>query len=265
MKIIKDYVRNRPALYDRVRRLKRRLTGAEAASLTALSRFSQAHEGRVNFIQIGANDGLRNDPLRPLIVDADWQGVLIEPLPTVFPLLQRNYAHLDRPHLVFLNAAVTAEASADLEFWSFKPEFLATLPLEQRLDYLRKASFERDHVAGFVPAGVAADAVLQAVQVPCLSLEQVVDTHLPRRPLHLLAIDVEGYEATLIPGIDFVKVAPEAVFFEAEHLGEHQARVFGHLEAAGYEVTPVGLDALAILRRPRAAGSPPAAAPGPRS
>lgn len=246
--LIKDQVRQRPALYDRVRRLKRRLTGTAAPSHAVLSALDRAHGGRVNFVQIGANDGLRNDPLRPLIVDHDWRGVLIEPLPTAFALLQRNYAYLARPHLVFLNAAVTATDGEDLSFWSFAPDFLASLPLEQQLDYLRKASFERDHVARFLPNGVDANAVLQATSVPCLSLAQVVERHLPRHPLHLLVIDAEGYEATLIPSIDFDATPAEAVFFESEHLGADQARVFGHLQQAGYRIHRVGLDSLAIRR-----------------
>lgn len=243
--IVKDQVRQRPALYDRLRWLKRRLTGSAPASYAVLSDFSRAHGGQVNFIQIGANDGLRNDPLRPLIVEHDWHGVLIEPLPTVFPLLERNYAYLERPGLVFLNAAVTAAAGDDLTFWSFTPDFLASLPLEQQLDYLRKASFERDHVAGFLPAGVDPDAVLQATRVPGVTLAQVVASSLPRHPLHLLVIDAEGYEAALIPAIDFSVVTPEAVFFESEHLGADRATVFGHLEQAGYRIAQVGLDSLA--------------------
>lgn len=246
MRLVKDFVRGRPALYDRVRSLKRGLTRSAAPSFRVLAEFSQARGGRVNFIQIGANDGLRNDPLRPLIVRDDWQGVLVEPLPTVFPLLKKNYAHLKREGLVFLNAAVAAGDEESLDFWSFAPEFLAEQTLEKRLDYLRKASFEKDHVAGFLPPGSAVESILLPTPVPCLTLDQVVDRHLPRQPLHLLAIDAEGYEATLIPAIDFSRIACEAVFFESEHLkDEDRQRVFGHLAGHGFSVRQVGLDSMA--------------------
>lgn len=249
MRQVKDFVRSRPRLYDTARSLKRSLTGRAAPSFEVLSEFSRARGGRVNFVQIGANDGLRNDPLRPLIVRDDWQGVLVEPLPTVFPLLQQNYAYLRRAGLVFLNAAVTPAASAaeqSLDFWSFAPDFLAAQALEAQLDYLRKASFERDHVAGFLPPGTDPGLALAALPVPCLTLEAIVAHHLPRHPLQLLVIDAEGFEATLIPGIDFAAVDCEAVFFESEHLGPEEAdQVFGHLGRHGFTIEQVGLDSMA--------------------
>jgi len=247
VKALKNQVRSRPALYDRVRDLKRRVLGASSLSFSALNEFSRAHDRRVNFIQIGANDGLRNDPLRPLIVRDDWQGVLVEPLPTVFPLLEKNYAYLKRPGLVFLNAAVTVDGQESLTFWSFTEEFLAEQTLEARLDYLRKASFVREHVAGFLPAGCDPVEVLEEIRVPCLSLDRIMAAHLPRHPLHLLVIDAEGYESTLIPGIDFSVLRPAGVFFESEHLGPDQDRVFSHLKNFGYSLQKVGLDTLAVL------------------
>ncbi len=250
MKVVKDFVRSRPALYDRVRSLKRSVLGSPNLSFAVLDEFSKSHDGQVNFIQIGANDGLRNDPLRPLIVRDDWQGVLIEPLPTVFPLLKDNYHYLNRPGLVFANVAITVDGQEKLSFWSFTEKFLQAQSLEDRLDYLRKASFDRDHVAGFLPHQEKAEEVLKEIQVPCLSLEQVVPDYLPRQPLHLLVIDAEGYESTLIPGIDFSVVRPEAVFFESEHLGSDQGPVFNHLRSFGYSIKKVGLDSLAMLESP---------------
>ena len=61
-------------------------------------------------------------------------------------------------------------------------------------------------------------------------------------------IDAEGYESTLIPGIDFSVVTPEAVFFESEHLGPDQELVFQHLQGFGYTIEKVGLDSLAVNR-----------------
>ncbi len=247
MKVVKDFVRSRPAIYDRVRSLKRNLLGSPNLSFAVLDEFSRSHNRQVNFIQIGANDGLRNDPLRPLIIRDDWQGVLIEPLPTVFPILKENYSYLRNPGLVFTNAAITVDGQEKLSFWSFTEDFLQAQSLEARLDYLRKASFDREHVARFLPADKKAEEVLREIQVPCLSLETVVSSQLPRQPLHLLVIDAEGYESTLIPGIDFSVVRPEAVFFESEHLGPDQDSVFGHLRGFGYSIEKVGLDSMAIL------------------
>jgi len=243
---VKKFVRSHALVYDRVRSLKRTFLGETNESFVVLDDFSRARNRQVNFIQIGANDGLRNDPLRPLIVRDDWQGVLVEPLPTVFPLLKKNYRYLNRPGLVFANAAVTVDGTDHLSFWSYKEAFLAAQNLEDRLSYLRKASFDREHVLSFLPHGSTPEECIAEVVVPCLSLEAILADQLPRGPLHLLAIDAEGYESTLIPGIDFSVITPDAVFFESEHLGDEEDKVFGHLRTFGYRIEQVGYDSLAI-------------------
>jgi len=43
-------------------------------------------------VQIGANDGVRADPVRHLILRHGLQGLLVEPLPDLFVQLQKNYA-----------------------------------------------------------------------------------------------------------------------------------------------------------------------------
>jgi hypothetical protein len=43
------------------------------------------------FVQVGANDGIRDDALRPSVLKHQLSGVLIEPLPDLFAKLQRNY------------------------------------------------------------------------------------------------------------------------------------------------------------------------------
>src|SRR5580700_9172972 len=63
---------------------------------------------RLNFIQVGANDGVRGDPIRRYITACEWSGLLIEPLPALFAELQRNNA--GNPRLDFPNAAVADRA-----------------------------------------------------------------------------------------------------------------------------------------------------------
>lgn len=43
------------------------------------------------FIQIGANDGISNDPLHKFITQFCWKGILLEPLPEVFTRLTTTY------------------------------------------------------------------------------------------------------------------------------------------------------------------------------
>src|SRR5687767_667926 len=43
------------------------------------------------FVQIGANDGRRGDPVFQFIRQYRWRGLLLEPQPDVFRVLVRNY------------------------------------------------------------------------------------------------------------------------------------------------------------------------------
>src|SRR5262249_35234617 len=56
------------------------------------------------FVQVGANDGVRSDPLRSLVLEHRLAGLLIEPLPDQYARLRENYA--GQPQLRFENCAV---------------------------------------------------------------------------------------------------------------------------------------------------------------
>jgi hypothetical protein len=58
----------------------------------------------LTFVQVGANDGICNDLLRPFLETADPRGVLMEPQAEPFRKLQERYG--DRERLVLLRAAV---------------------------------------------------------------------------------------------------------------------------------------------------------------
>ena len=42
-------------------------------------------------LQIGANDGISGDPVRPILESCERQALLIEPVPEVFPKLKENH------------------------------------------------------------------------------------------------------------------------------------------------------------------------------
>ena len=237
--LIKDFIRTRPAMYDVLKSVKRRVSRTPDLQYDWLDRFSRSMQ-QVRFVQIGANDGLHNDPVREFIVRDRWEGVLIEPLPEVFELLKRNYA--GQRGLQFLNAAI-AQAPGSLSFWTFQPEFLGRLPTEERLDYLRKASFDKQHVCKFLQG--QPDTVLREIRVPCETLTDVVQRCLPLG-IDLLVIDAEGHEPQIIRSIDFGAVSPKAVFFESHHIQDQMPALTGIFEAAGYRMQDIGGDSVAV-------------------
>jgi FkbM family methyltransferase len=65
---------------------------------------------KLNFIQVGANDGKYVDPLRGYIFKYPWHGILIEPQPDIFAKLRENYAVI-KNRLIFENIAIAKGVS----------------------------------------------------------------------------------------------------------------------------------------------------------
>ena len=72
-----------------------------------LSHYNSIKKGKLNFLQIGAMDGVKHDDLYLHIINNDWSGVLVEPLPDMFERLMNNYAHQPNTKLRFENSAIS--------------------------------------------------------------------------------------------------------------------------------------------------------------
>jgi FkbM family methyltransferase len=243
---VADFFRARPALYDFARQARLRLIGPTSQIGRHLDQYARANAGNFRFLQIGASDGLRNDPVRDFVVRDRWSGVFVEPLPDVFPLLEKNYARLSkRGNLRFENAAVSSR-SASLPFYTFQKSFLSGKPLEERLHLLRKASFDRAQVLAFAMR----QENIAVIEVPCLGIRDLLARHFPEGRLSLLALDVEGHEQEILSEIDFDAVRIGAILFETWNLGGRHDVVFGLLRKNGYRIEEAEGDALAIRDNP---------------
>lgn len=72
-----------------------------------LNWYNSNKNGKLNFLQIGAMDGVKHDELYRYVVSNDWTGVLVEPLPDMFEQLIQNYQ--EQPGLKFECSAITNE------------------------------------------------------------------------------------------------------------------------------------------------------------
>lgn len=236
-----DFFRARPKLYDWARQFRLRALGPVSRIGQHLNRLSTTHARDFRFLQIGASDGLRNDPLRDFIVRDRWSGVFVEPLPVAFSLLKYNYKHLAKKNnLEFLNAAISSD-SASLPFHTFQEAYLAGKPLEERLHLLRKASFDRSQV---VPFANGEENIL-TIKVPCLGINEMVSKYFPDKNLSLLALDVEGHEWEILSKLDFGAFRIQALLFETWHLGNRKGDLLRLLEGNGYKIEEAEGDALA--------------------
>lgn len=216
----------------------------ETELVSALQKLAASPQSRIFFIQIGANDGKRYDPITDFIHSHGEMvsGVVVEPVPEYFGELTKNYR--DIPSVVPINAAIHNSKSR-MDIHIVDTEKAA----EQGLDEWVKgiASFNASHhrLSG-IPK-----SVMKKVSVPCLSLEALV---LARKVEHvdLLLIDTEGYDAEILMGINFDLIKPTIVFFEhGLPSGIMSPKVFHHvadmLTKSGYKISIGENDAIAFI------------------
>lgn len=246
IKTLKDSIRVRPHLFDVVKAIKRRVLAVQDLAYEFFDAFARSHPGGVRFVQIGANDGLRSDPVREFIIRYRWEGIFVEPLPTVFDLLKTNYAYARNRELIFVNAAISTSDGYGLPFYTFDGAFLSRFPLETQLDHLRKASFDRGHVERHI--GVENDWAIRAIEVPSLTMNSLMTKYWRGGQLDLLVIDAEGHEASVLKSMDFKLWHPEAIFFESHNLGEEEGKLSEFLMGRGYALRRLGGDTVAVRR-----------------
>ena len=202
-------------------------------------------KGDVFFVQIGAADGRRFDPIYYFVRRYGWRGVLVEPLPDIFEMLRANYE--GHEGLVFENAAVTEKeetrtisripldkvGSSGVPGWAMGASTLTP----EKTRFASENSPEPLH-----------DALSSAVvteQVNCTSLAALFDRHGVGQ-LDVLQLDTEGYDANILRQLDFSRYRPSLINMEWQWLtdGEKQ-EVSSLLGDQGYSLYSCEADLLA--------------------
>ncbi len=220
----------------RYRRLLRRL-----AAPKLLEAFGAAYP-QASFVEIGSNDGLQHDHLRPLILSRDWRGLMIEPVPYVFDRLRDNYGEVDGVTLV--NAAI-ADRDGELPFFHLRDADAGereTLPDW----YDGTGSFSREAVLGHADHIPDVEERLVETTVPSLTFGSLCDRYGVER-VDLLLIDTEGYDWELLRGIDLAAMRPRLVIYEHFHLPPaDRAAALARFAELGYETLEEGFDTFCL-------------------
>ncbi len=216
----------------RFRRLERRL-----AATKLIRAFADTHP-EAFFIEIGSNDGVQHDFLRPFILDRKWRGVMVEPVPYVFARLCDNYGSLERVELE--NAAI-ADRDGTLPFFHLRqaePEERESLPVW----YDGIGSFDRDVVASHATHIPDIEERIVRSEVPALTFESLCRKH-GVSELDLVLVDTEGYDSQIVQSIDLAARHPRLLVYEHFHLtAEDRERCARHVRARGYETLEEGFD-----------------------
>jgi hypothetical protein len=243
LKVIKDYIKTKPRVYDAINAL--RPIASEAG--VWLNHYSKLNHGTVKFIQVGANDGLRGDPVRRFILRDNWSGVLVEPLLPVYLMLKDNYAHVKKGPLFFENCAISDSPLDYIELWSFAETFLGSLSVEDQMNYLRKSSLHKEQIMHCFPEGGDVEHKIKCYKTRCQPLCALIDRYFSAQPIDLIFIDAEGHDDHIIKTIDFGRCKPRAIFYESHNLGSRSEELNAFLTKQGYRLTQLGGDAVATI------------------
>jgi len=212
------------ALGYRIERLRPPLPGRALHVLDfVLHRLNERRGGEVTFVQVGANDGVQEDPCFAWIGRYPWRGVLVEPQPDLAERLRA--LHAGNPRIRVEQAAIGAAAGTltlhylrpGAESWT---SGIASLRKEALLGHRHK-------IADF-------DARLASVEVRVLPLERLLAEH-GIAALDFLQIDAEGLDAEILRGLDLARLRPAVIAFEHANLAPPElAACRAQLAAHGY-------------------------------
>lgn len=217
------------------------------------SRFSKSN-GKVTVIQIGANDGINNDPIHKFIKRDHWQGVLLEPQKYVFekylePLHRRTKG------IIVINAALDKDDG-------FRTLYKICVSDSRWATGL--AGFDRKILGEAVNSGYVEvhakkegcllpenkDDYIAEESVRCISASTLFETVGAER-IDWLQIDTEGFDFEIIKMFNIGSTRPTVIVFENLHFSpEVKAECSEHLKTNGYLFHDYGANTLAMRNPP---------------
>lgn len=210
-----------------------------AFDLVLLHCFPSLHG--LNFIQIGANDGQRADPLVAYLESCAWSGLMFEPLSVNHAVLLRR--HGANPRLQIHRAAVDRvtgrrimydldrAAHPHLPDWAYG---LGSFSRDRVLTALRELGLDEKAIKEEEISGIAWAEVWR---------------DFGQRRCDLLVLDTEGYDLVLLRAADLAQHRPRVIHFE--HVcanDDDRFALYRELAALGYEIATDGPDTTAWLK-----------------
>lgn len=172
------------------------------------------------FVQIGANDGVRNDPVYKLRRKYAWQGVLVEPQKNAYKKLQYNFQNDSSVSLV--NAAISNFTGQEqLYKLSFCDDEWATA----------RSTFRRETLEKSINAGIIdkiahqnniqlparKEDYISAEPVKCITFTDLFEENKVDQ-VDVLFVDTEGFDYEVLKLFDFNVYKPLIIQYEYKHL-----------------------------------------------
>jgi FkbM family methyltransferase len=247
-KKIKPLLKKFPFIYKTARNFYRIFVPAPKSRIEKIQERIQQElqdQSAVFFIQVGANDGVRGDPLRRLILENEnWTGIFVEPLIFYFQQLKNNYHNASR--FVFENVAIASEPGRKQIFYVSRDAETA-LGNELPSWFYGLGSFERSHILNHLAGlGEKIEPYIVEEEIEAIPLQTLLDRNGVAR-IDVLNIDTEGFDYKVLSQVNFERYKPLVVLYEHKHLSaDERNRANLLLTGRGYECVEYGGDTLAI-------------------
>jgi len=203
---------------------------------------SAAKNDSLTVLQVGANDGIHNDPLREhLVKHPKWLAVLVEPNPHAAAALSDLYK--GRPNVLTVEAAITDhDGTATL----YAAPFIADgskHPLQG------KDSLDQRIAEHFTVQVRNGPTIMQPVGVRAMTVDTLFRETLLTDGVDGIFIDTEGHDKVILDQIDLESDnRPSFVMFEFIHLARADLEaVTDRFENAGYSMVQTERDIFAEL------------------
>jgi len=193
-------------------------------------------------LQIGANDGVVNDPVHDLIMNYDLPALLVEPHPVAFQKLSEVYSR--KEHVVTLNVAIGVADHDSAPFYVPDDELVASVPRTHRL-----CSFSREQLLQALKGvGVAnAEDRIATINVPTKSIASLLKAN-DLHHIDILQIDVEGYDWKVLSQFNTRESGISLINMEFFSIQTFEQRdCVTQLSAAGYQLSHFHGDLIAYL------------------
>ena len=169
----------------------------------------QQRKGQFSVLQVGANDGISNDPIHHLVVSRKWRLLAVEPMEGSFNRLVNTYR--DNPHVRCVQCAVGATDGQAI-MYSIDPQgangfddHLSSFSLDVLKKHWR-------HIPD-LSERVTTHAVKSLTLSSLMKENEFTD-------VDMLQIDTEGFDYEVIKMALHCGLFPEIIAFEWEHLGK---------------------------------------------
>lgn len=211
---------------EQLRRMWHERRGSDLYSRPALHELDRQLEKFLDFdggffVEAGANDGLTQSNTYYFERFRKWRGVLVEAHPGLYARCRRRRRHAETVHAALVGADF-AQPTIALHEAGLMSLVEGAQPGPARMHHLAQARAFEQRVTG------------RTVRVPARTLSHVLSATRTPAAFDLLSLDVEGYEPSVLRGLDLEAWRPRFICVEVRDRAAIDA-----LLAPWYELTAV--------------------------